>query len=97
MQQVASELHCVNFIEGHALKSRLVILHEFTLIYIWNEITGTFFEGLLNYSLISTPGTRFPRAVREPPRRLPAGSPLDTFFPQESRTLRSNQLERFLK
>ncbi|MEF2097769.1 hypothetical protein V3595_24465 [Bacillus sp. CFBP9009] len=25
----------------------------------------------------------------------PAGSPLDTFFPQESRTFRSNQLECF--
>jgi hypothetical protein len=26
----------------------------------------------------------------------PVGSPLDTLFPQESRTFRSNQLERFL-
>ncbi|MEB2629651.1 hypothetical protein SOP94_14445 [Peribacillus frigoritolerans] len=44
-------------------------------------------------TLISTPGTRFPRAVREPPRRLgPVGSPLDSLFPQESRTFRSNQL-----
>ncbi len=43
--------------------------------------------------LISTPGTRFPRAVREPPRRFAsAGSPLDSFFPQESRTFHSNQL-----
>ncbi|CAN7167604.1 hypothetical protein LJR015_000239 [Peribacillus frigoritolerans] len=38
--------------------------------------------------MISTPGTRFPRAVREPPRRSPAGSPLATLFPQESRALR---------
>jgi len=38
--------------------------------------------------MISTPGTRFPRAVRKPPRRLaPVGSPLDALFPQESRTL----------
>jgi hypothetical protein len=45
-------------------------------------------------TLISTPGTRFPRAVREPPRRFaPAGSPLAKLFPQESRTFRSNQLE----
>ncbi|WP_225989254.1 hypothetical protein, partial [Peribacillus frigoritolerans] len=36
--------------------------------------------------------TRFPRAVGEPPRLAPAGSPLDTLFPQESRTFRSNQL-----
>jgi hypothetical protein len=44
-------------------------------------------------TLISTSGTRFPRAVREPPRRLvPVGSPLDLLFPQESRTFRSNQL-----
>jgi len=43
--------------------------------------------------MISTPGTRFPRAVRKPPRRLaPAGSPLDTLFPQESRTFRYNRL-----
>ncbi|PRA88480.1 hypothetical protein CQ056_12975 [Peribacillus simplex] len=27
----------------------------------------------------------------------PVGSPLDTFFPQESRTFHSNQLEWFLK
>ncbi|PRS26319.1 hypothetical protein C6W19_25295 [Bacillus sp. RJGP41] len=46
--------------------------------------------------MIYTPGTRFPRAVREPPRRSPAGSPLATLFPQESRTLRSNQLETSL-
>ncbi|WP_343929500.1 hypothetical protein [Peribacillus frigoritolerans] len=29
--------------------------------------------------MISTPGTRFPRAVREPPRRSPAGSPWPRF------------------
>ncbi|MFJ7931395.1 hypothetical protein [Peribacillus sp. NPDC096448] len=41
---------------------------------------------------ISTPGTRFPRAVGEPSRRLvPAVSSLDALFPQESRTFRSNQ------
>ncbi|KOR86383.1 hypothetical protein AM233_21970 [Bacillus sp. FJAT-22058] len=44
-------------------------------------------------TLISPPGTRFPRAVGEPPRLGPAGSPLDTLFPQDSRTFRSNQLE----
>ncbi len=27
----------------------------------------------------------------------PVGSPLDAFFPQESRTFRSNQMRRFLK
>jgi hypothetical protein len=49
-----------------------------------NNVKG----GLVNRSpkivdnLISTPGTRFPRAVR----KTPAGSPLDTFFRQESRT-----------
>ncbi|PRS37362.1 hypothetical protein C6W19_12915 [Bacillus sp. RJGP41] len=48
-------------------------------------------------TLISTPGTRFPRAVGEPPRLAPAGSPLDTLFPQESRTFRFNQLVFFLK
>jgi len=42
--------------------------------------------------LISASGTRFPRAVVEPPRLAPAGSPLDALFPQESRTFRSNQL-----
>ena len=47
--------------------------------------------------MISTPGTRFPRAVREPPRRSPAGSPLATLFPQESRTLRSNHWNSFLR
>ncbi|CRI74649.1 Uncharacterised protein [Chlamydia trachomatis] len=45
------------------------------------------------WMLISASGTRFPRAVGEPPRRLaPAGSPLDALFPQESRPFRSNQL-----
>ncbi|WP_144526495.1 hypothetical protein [Peribacillus simplex] len=49
-------------------------------------------------TLISSSGTRFPRAVREPPRRFaPVGSPLDSHFPQESRAFRSNQLECFLK
>ncbi|WP_440970138.1 hypothetical protein ACSS6N_22120 [Peribacillus frigoritolerans] len=44
-------------------------------------------------TLISTPGTRFPRAVREPPRRTCAcGVSLGRVFPQESRTFRSNQL-----
>ncbi|MBX9954643.1 hypothetical protein H7T43_06925 [Peribacillus simplex] len=47
--------------------------------------------------MISTPGTRFPRAVREPPRRSPAGSPLATLFPQESRALRSNHWNFFLR
>ncbi|PEZ77191.1 hypothetical protein CN380_19295 [Bacillus sp. AFS017274] len=43
--------------------------------------------------MISTPGTRFPRAVREPPRRTCAcGVSLGRVFPQESRTLHSNQL-----
>ncbi len=32
-----------------------------------------------------------------PPSGWPAGSPLATLFPQESRTLRSNQLGRFFK
>ncbi|MFS0861396.1 hypothetical protein [Fredinandcohnia sp. 179-A 10B2 NHS] len=41
--------------------------------------------------VISAPGTRFPRADREPPRRYAsAGSHLVTLFPQESRTMRSN-------
>ncbi len=31
--------------------------------------------------LNSTPGTRFPRAIREPSRRKPAGSPFDALFP----------------
>ncbi len=44
-------------------------------------------------SLIFSPGTRFPRAPR---RFAPAGSPLATLVPQESRTFRSNQMRRFL-
>jgi hypothetical protein len=43
--------------------------------------------------LISSPGTRFPRAVREASSALCAcGVSLGHVFPQESRTLRSNQL-----
>ena len=51
-----------------------------------------FFMACTIWTLISTLGTRFPRAVGEPPRLSPAVSPLDALFPQESRTFRSNQL-----
>ncbi|KRF54340.1 hypothetical protein ASG97_02710 [Bacillus sp. Soil745] len=64
-------------------------LRDARLLRVWLQ----FFWFVKLEPLISTPGTRFPRAVREPPRRFaPAGSPLDSHFPQESRTLRSNQL-----
>ncbi len=44
-------------------------------------------------TLISTSGTHFPRAVREPPWRFAlVGSPQDSLFPQESHAFRSNQL-----
>jgi hypothetical protein len=62
-------------------------------------VKADFFGGpfLFIYSVLPvdfTSGTRFPRAIREPPQRMfaLAGSHLDTLFPQESRALRSNQL-----
>ncbi|MFK4392011.1 hypothetical protein ABH916_003939 [Peribacillus frigoritolerans] len=42
-------------------------------------------------TLISTPGTRFPRAGGSL-LGAPAGSPMPRFFPQESRAFRSNHL-----
>ena len=55
------------------------------------EFVYSFFDCKIRM-VISTPGTRFPRAVREPPRRTCACVvSLWRVFPQESRTLRSNQ------
>ncbi len=50
----------------------------------------SFFIACTIWMLISASGTRFPRAVG--PRLAPPWSPLDTLFPQESRTFRTNKL-----
>lgn len=41
--------------------------------------------------LIYATSTRFPRAVRKPPRTTSCGVSLGPLFPQESRALRFNQ------
>ncbi|CAK6470743.1 hypothetical protein BFRIG_00728 [Peribacillus frigoritolerans] len=41
---------------------------------------SAFFYGCTIWTLISAPGTRFPRAVAKPPRLAPAVSPLDALF-----------------
>ena len=57
-----------------------------------NEFACSFFMTFTTWTLISGPGTRFPRAVVEPSRLAPVGSPLDAISPQESRTFLYNQL-----
>ncbi len=55
------------------------------------RVCYSFFMACTIWTLISATGTRFPRAVMEPPRLAPVGSSLDSLFPQESRTFLSNQ------
>ena len=74
-----------NIREHQPKRNGVLDCHKFELIEVGKKV------------LISSPGTRFPRAVREASSAPCAcGVSPGHVFPQESRTLRSNQLQLLL-